>query len=157
MKNGYTFTENPFESPVMLRHSIFYHQEVAYSFQYQDFSMLKYHNDNEWLITNKGFTAEDAHKIIQSIYHYQIYNGTIICSSVDIKKEPSRSLEIFEISIDEIASDSGLSNEIVLSFLKSFSLFDNVTDELDNYNSVDDFNPYNAYPIVMLNWEILLF
>ena len=45
-----------FTSGDALREPIFYGGESAYSFQYRDFSPLKYAADDDWLRANKGFT-----------------------------------------------------------------------------------------------------
>jgi hypothetical protein len=46
--------ENPFTRGDFLREAIFYGGESAYIFQYLDFSIKKYKNDNAWLEANKG-------------------------------------------------------------------------------------------------------
>lgn len=62
--------ENPFKRADVLREPIFYGGESAYSFQYRDFALQKYCNDNAWLAKNKGFTIEQAHAFVKSISNY---------------------------------------------------------------------------------------
>src|SRR3546814_16388623 len=43
-----------------MREPIFYGGEAALSFQYLDFALLKYREDNDWLVAHRGFRIEDA-------------------------------------------------------------------------------------------------
>jgi hypothetical protein len=47
----------------VIRGSIFYSGESAYSFQYRNFALERYSKDNPWLRANKGFGIEEAHAI----------------------------------------------------------------------------------------------
>ncbi|TWJ18920.1 hypothetical protein [Geobacter argillaceus] len=56
---------NPFTFGDALREPIFYSGESAYSFQYRDFSPRKYASDDDWLISNKGFSIQEAKNVVQ--------------------------------------------------------------------------------------------
>src|SRR3546814_3607044 len=50
-----------------MREPIFYGGEGALSFQYLDFALLKYREDNDWLVAHRGFRIEDAATVARSL------------------------------------------------------------------------------------------
>src|SRR3546814_8774642 len=50
-----------------MREPIFYGGEAALSFQYLDFALLKYREDNDWLVAHRGFRIEDAATVARSL------------------------------------------------------------------------------------------
>jgi hypothetical protein len=58
---------NPFTGAAVLCEPIFYGAESAYPSQYRDLSVLKYGLDDAWLMTNKGFSVEEAKKVVAAI------------------------------------------------------------------------------------------
>ena len=147
-KEGEEF--NPFQSGEMLREAIFYGGDSAYDFQYRDFSLNKYKNDNAWFIKNKGFTIEQAHKIISSIEKFQL-NKLMQEKDEMLEKKQSEwtILHGFEFTINDISNESSLDSEIVEKVLLSFVAPKELT--MNNFNSLNDFNPMNAYPIILLD------
>ena len=62
---------NPFKSGIAQRESIFYSAESAYEFQFKDFAQDKYRDDNDWFITNKGYSIKDAVQVLGAISVFQ--------------------------------------------------------------------------------------
>ena len=56
------------------REPIFYGGESAYSFQYRDFSPIKYGKDDDWLIRNKGFSIHSATAVVRAMGDRQNIN-----------------------------------------------------------------------------------
>lgn len=63
--------ENPLTSGAALREPIFYGGESAYTFQYRDLAIKKYANDDAWLITNKGFSIQQASNVVRAVSEIQ--------------------------------------------------------------------------------------
>lgn len=143
-------SDDPFANGTILREAIFYGGESAYHFQYRDFSALKYQNDNQWLVANKGFYIEQAIEIVRAI-------ETIQCTKLNnthqllSEKHPNNwsLLENFTFSIEEIEDLTGISKEIVRNVIHSFI----APNDIGELTALDDFNPLNAYPIIELSTD----
>ena len=138
---------NPFENGAVLRESIFYSGEAAYSFQYRDFSIEKYQKDNDWFEKNKGFTVRDVVEIISILSQYQSDKLTkTISKLVNIDPSEWTVLPAFTFTADEISEEYGIDRDKISSILESFSI------ESENHNEqfqhIGDFNVVNAYPII---------
>jgi hypothetical protein len=66
---------DPFRNAAAMREPIFYSGDAAYSFQYRELARLKYHADDEWLETNKGFRIAEACQIAETIGKLQLERG----------------------------------------------------------------------------------
>lgn len=138
---------NPFNSGTVLRESIFYGGESAYHFQYRDLSEDKYRKDNDWLIENKGYSLKQAMSVISSIQVLQNDKINDILTSLIAKHPNEWSLfEAYTFSLEEIASMLELDVEVAKNVIESF--VSPVGQE--DFRSLDDFNPINAYPIIKL-------
>src|SRR5437762_5531730 len=73
---------DPFDRGAALREPIFYGGESAYSFQYRDFSPIKYASDNQWLLANKGFSIHDARRVVYAISRLQDEKATTALQSM---------------------------------------------------------------------------
>ncbi len=58
---------NPFKFGDVLRETIFYGGESAYTFQYRDLAPLKYSADANWLCRNKGIDLEVGRDVCQHV------------------------------------------------------------------------------------------
>ena len=67
---------NPFSTAEAMREPIFYAAESAYSFQYRDLAPRKYARDEDWLRQNKGFSIDDARRVIVAITSF--LNGKLL-------------------------------------------------------------------------------
>ncbi|RRQ20500.1 prepilin peptidase [Guyparkeria sp. SCN-R1] len=138
---------NPFNSGAVLRESIFYGGESAYHFQYRDLSKDKYRNDNEWLVENKGYSLEQALSVVASIQVLQNDKLNDVLVGL-IKKHPNEwsFLEAYAFSLEEIAGRCELDVEVAKEVVESF--VSPVGQE--DFTSLGDFNPINAYPIIKI-------
>lgn len=138
---------NPFNSGAVLRESIFYGGESAYHFQYRDLSEDKYRKDNDWLIENKGYSLEQAMSVISSIQVLQNDKINDVLLSL-IGRHPNEwtVFDAYTFSLEEIVDKSELDVEIAKKAVESF--VSPIGQE--EFTSLDDFNPINAYPIIKL-------
>lgn len=138
---------NPFTSGALLREAIFYGGESAYHFQYRDLAEDKYRKDNAWLIENKGYSLEQAMSVISSIQALQNDKINDVFVSL-VGKHPNEwtFFEAYTFSLGEIVDKSELDAEVAKKIIESFVSPVGQND----FASLDDFNPINAYPIIKL-------
>lgn len=145
------------KSGKMLREAIFYGGESAYSFQYRDFSKIKYSYDNDWFVKNKGYSVDELHQVIIALE--KIAPEKIINTIKSLQfKHPYlwTILEGYTFSINEISISTGIDEHIVENIINSFSLSND--EDMSLLNSFGSFNPTNAYPIIGLeNGKFILF
>lgn len=147
---GESFSDSLLQNPNMLRETIFYSSESAYDFQYKEFAKLKFFHDKEWLSRNKGFDAEEAVLIVDSLIEITKYNIENLHSK---KMCPSSMLDIYKIDIDALASKTNLSNEKISSFINTMtSIKENV-----NFKCISDMNESKITPIVKIGSNYYLF
>lgn len=146
---------NPFKNGSVLRESIFYGGEGAYNFQYRDLSEIKYEKDDDWFIENKGFSIQQATEVFTSVQLLQ--NEKINDTMRGLANlDPSKwsFLDAFKFTAEELSASSNIEVNIVKKVIDAFVS----QDEMDAFESLDDFNPKNAYPIIELpDQEYLLF
>ncbi|SIT75009.1 SEC-C metal-binding domain-containing protein [Pontibacter indicus] len=145
---------NPFNKGALLREPIFYGGESAYHFQHRDLSYLKYHNDNDWFLVKKGFSIQHAIDVVTSIQLLQNVKLNFEMLQLMDKHPDERSfLSAFKFTAEEVSKVANIEISTVRNVLESF-----VSTDLYEFNSLDDFNPKNAYPIIKLpGEEYLLF
>lgn len=130
-----------------LREPIFYGGESAYSFQYRDFSVEKYDQDEEWLCRNKGFTIQAAAAVVRAIG--EIQNKNVIATHKAMLKTPSANWTIlpgFCLSAEDVESISGVSLEEVKAVLNAFTL----QDRNPCFGDASAFNSVAATPLLPL-------
>ena len=146
---------DPFQNGSLLRESIFYSGEGAYEFQYRDLSEVKYKKDNDWFLKNKSFSIQQAINVLKSIQSLQSFK---INKAIEgfVHKEPHEwsVLEVYKFTAEEISDISNIEINTVRRVIESFVSPIDMT----GFESLDDFNPQNAYPIIKLpEDEYLLF
>ena len=144
--------KNPFESGAVLREAIFYGGDSAYHFQYRDFSLKRYQKDNDWFVSKKGYSVQQAATIISAIS--KIQNNKITSRLLELPNiEPQEwtLLPAFIFTMDEISKEAQIAPEITQNVLESFvTPFESGQ---DSFSALDDFNPTNAYPILKLKGD----
>ncbi|MDZ7968456.1 MAG: SEC-C metal-binding domain-containing protein [Nostoc sp. DedSLP03] len=146
---------NPFRDGLVLREAIFYGGESAYDFQYRDLSKIKYEKDNNWFLTNKGFSIQQVIDVMTSIKSLRNDKANNVVRKL-FNKDPSEwtVLSVYKFTAKEISDISNIEIDTVKLVIESFVSSIN----MDEFNSLDDFNPKNAYPIIQLpEDEYLLF
>ncbi|HGU8071811.1 TPA: SEC-C metal-binding domain-containing protein [Escherichia coli] len=128
----------------IIKESIFYATESAYDFQYLDMAEEKYSLDNSWFLENMGFTCIDMVSVgrcIESIIGRQI--NDFLNGGQGIFNEWL--LNAYELSINEIVTETGISYVKVRTIIDLFSSGGNSN---ETFQSVSDFNIFNARPII---------
>lgn len=149
---------NPFRTGKALRESIFYGGESAYNFQYRDLALIKYKNDSDWFQRNKGYSIEEAEKIVSSLLLLQNdkISDLIPTQIKTLYPEEWTMLPAFVFSDKELSEKSGVDLETTKSFLSSFVCPPEI--DKNQFSALDDFNPMNAYPIIRVSEnEFILF
>lgn len=149
--------ENPFNNGAFMREAIFYSAESAYPFQFRDFSEIKYKKDNDWFEKNKGYSINDAIKIVKAITKIIEGNFSELRDTfVETHPDDWEYLSPHIINTDEIQKATKIDINLITSFLNSFSITETPINE--QFNSISDFNLANAYPFIKFNdHEYLLY
>ncbi|CDL87260.1 SEC-C metal-binding domain-containing protein [Xenorhabdus cabanillasii] len=141
---------NPFKKGAVLREAIFYGGESAHHFQYRDLSSLKYIKDSEWLTYNKGFSSEEAISTIKAIQELQNRKINEFIPSLNITNPNNwTALNVYKFTAEEVSEESSIDLCVVTSVIESFVSPTPIG--MNDFSSLDDFNPKNAYPIIKLN------
>lgn len=139
---------NLFENGKVLREPIFYGGESAYSFQYRDFSTLKYEADNAWLKLNHGFSISDARDVVHAVSKLQNEKvGSM--HNVLRKVHPSEwsMLSAFTFTTQEIINKIKINADVINSVLKAFSITAGPVNA--DFTELHDFNIANAFPLIV--------
>ena len=131
----------------VLREPIFYTGESAYASQYRDFAPLKYRADEEWLLTNRGFTIAQAAKIGAAILSLERARLEEIYSGLRAEiPEIFTLLPGFTFTPQELSESSGENEATIRNVLNALSVAE--TDRNDTFRALNDFNLANAQPII---------
>lgn len=148
---------NPFTQGTALRESIFYGGEAAYHFQYRDLSQIKYKNDSDWFLMNKGFSIAQAGELLGSLGKLQNEKlNNLMPDMINTDPKNWSMLPAFKFTDGELSEYSGIELDTTKSFIKAFVVPASV--DQSSFSALDDFNPLNAYPIINTEGnEYLLF
>jgi hypothetical protein len=136
-----------FTRGAMLREPIFYTGESAYASQYRDFAPLKYSADEDWLVSNRGFTIAQASTVGKAVLALQQERLTELHHSLR-SGVPERFtfLPGFTFTVEDVLESTGESEASVSNVLNAFSFADG--DRNDTFRALNDFNLANAQPIL---------
>lgn len=139
-------TDSPFTHAQVLREPIFYGGEAANNFQYAAFSSQRYISDNDWLVSNLGFGAQQMCDFVHSLSSLQ-EEKLLSHSKVMAKQRPEEwtFLPAFSFYADELAEHSGISVDIIFNLIRAFSASPN---ENEAFVEIGDFNIVSAKPII---------
>jgi SEC-C motif len=139
--------ERPFRRAEELREPIFYGGESAYSFQYRDFALSRYSEDDDWLLKKKGFQISDACSVSEAIKNIQNLRIAEAMKGL-LTIDPSRwtMLPGFTFSVSELAAGSDLPAGTVSAVLDALTAPPPPTNE--GFTSLGEFNIANACPII---------
>ncbi len=138
---------NHFTSGSALREPIFYGGESAYSFQYRDLAPAKYGLDTAWLITNKGFSIQDARNVVYAISRLQ--DEKAAPSGQPLGKgtpEDITFLSRIMFAVQEVADRAHMERAIVERVLMAFATPAGACNE--QFAALHDFNVVNARPLI---------
>jgi len=138
---------NPFTTGAALREPIFYGGESAYSFQYRDFSSTKYARDDQWLVTNKGFSICDARNAVYAISRLQDEKAiATLWSMRESIPDAWTFLPGNTFSAKEVSDHAQIDLAIVERILLAFAIPPGVRNE--QFTALHDFNIANASPLI---------
>ena len=143
-------TYNPFSSGDVLREPIFYGGESAYSFQFRDFSAIKYADDNDWLIRQKGIPINVARDIVHAVTQV-VDNKPIDAwkSGALASNESPDYVAAYSFTAQEISEHADVDINTVLSVLNSFTVA--AGEKNEQFKSISDFNVTNARPLIAVS------
>jgi hypothetical protein len=148
---------NLFTRGDVLREAIFYGGESAYSFQYRDISLRKYAADDEWLMSNKGFSIQEARDVVHAIGRLQ--EEKLMSTLQGLRRISPAEWTIlpgYTFGVRDVAEVSGIDESTIEAVLSAFVL--PVDERNQNFFSLHDFNAANATPLLRTdNGDFLLF
>ena len=140
---------NPFERGDVLREPIFYSGEAAYNFQYLALSVSKYAADAQWLQANRGFTIDQASRVVKAVEKVHADHFDTIRERMR-KQHPDEwtMLPLFAFTADEIAVKANLATDVAERVLGAFELPS--TERNEWFNELHDFNVITATPLLRM-------
>jgi hypothetical protein len=139
-----------FQRGEVLREPIFYGGESAYSFQYRDFALDRYVQDDDWLYANKGFRIADGHAVASALI--RLHSRKLLKTIEDMQdQDPSQwtVLPGFTSSLDEIVAESCVLPESASAVLAALTAPEPATNA--GFLSLGDFNlQCSPYPAVTI-------
>lgn len=146
---------NPLNHGSLIREAIFYGGESAYQFQYRDLSRKKYEKDNDWFIKNKEFSVSQVIDVVTSIQNLQNEKiNKILPSFIERSPDEWTAIDAYKFTEEEVCEKSKIDIDVVRRVIQAFVS----PVDMDEFSSLDDFNPKNAYPIISVGGgEYLLF
>lgn len=147
---------NPFTSGSMLRESIFYGAESAYSFQYRDFSPAKYGRDDAWLIAHKGYSIHDGRRVVWAVG--EIQNQKFEKNFAVLRHtHPDQwtMLPNHMFSAAEVAERAGVGLKVTEAVLAAFTLPGDSRNS--RYSKLQDFSELSATPLLKHENSYVLF
>lgn len=150
-------TAHPFSSGEALREPVFYGGESAYSFQYRDFAVNRYIDDDAWLRDHRGFTIATARDVVAAVGRLQVQKILAVMQARDrAGAADAPFLPAFTFTADDVAQFMGVAEAKVAPVLEAFAL--PADDRNPRFQKVQDFNATNATPLLRLeDGRFLLF
>lgn len=149
-------TINPFASGKPMREPIFYGGESAYSFQYRDFAVRKYAEDDAWLKANKGFSIAQARDVAEAVGQIANEKGATTFHRLGSLPPDQRTfLPAHEFSCQEVAHRSGIDETQVERVLAALTVPEGESNS--GFTALNEFNVANAYPLLRRNDTYILF
>jgi hypothetical protein len=133
----------------VIRESIFYSGESAYSFQHRNFALERYSKDNPWLRANKGFGIEEAHAIACALANLTSRKlATTLSKARRFDCSQRILLSSFSFTLGEIVEEVRIAPAVAKAVLAAFTMPEPPTNA--GFKSLRDFNAANACPILRL-------
>ena len=131
----------------LMREAIFYAGEGVYKHQYRDLAQIRYKQDAQWILEKKGFPFDEVAKVFGVIEKLKINKINKIVNEAK-SMALDNYLAIFQFNTGELINLCDVKAEHIVSIVEAFSSYPN--EGMDAFNSVDDFNYKNAFPILKL-------
>jgi hypothetical protein len=131
----------------VLREPIFYGSESAYSFQYSEFALQRYAQDDSWLRANKGFGIADAHAVALAMSRLtSIKLGDLLPDKAARAKHDWAALPGYTLSAEEVSQASGVELVTTRAVLDAFTAPASPCN--GGFASLGDFNLASAQPLI---------
>lgn len=131
----------------VLREPIFYGGEAAHSFQFTDLAGERYADDDDWLVSNMGFSSGEMQAFVRDLTALQ--ERKLMSHSLEMRKQnPSdwTFLPAFRFDEEELLAHSNLSLAVIRSIIAAFSTKPGFEDSY--FNEIGDFNIISAKPLI---------
>ena len=138
---------DPFRTADALREPIFYAGESAYNFQYEELSLHKYANDDDWLRSHVGFSIDEACIVARSLGDLQVQELLALREEL-LKLHPDQwtFLPGFVFDARALEGPTGFSCEKIERILMAFTV--DLEKANASFSSLSAFNEINAAPII---------
>ena len=105
----------------LLREAMFYTGDSAYHFQYLDFAIRRYAQDDNWFLQSIGASVADIATVLQAIVKIQErkFRTTSLRSGYIT---PPALLDVFKLTTDEVIAESRVDSNRVRAILHRFSI-----------------------------------
>lgn len=135
------------------REAIFYSGMSAYNFQFADFAIDKYFNDNERLIETFGISIYECIEICNTISEITLANVNASFNNFDSLKEMFTDnnflINLFKFSKSNILSKCSVNEDSIDIFLSLFSVDED--ERNTHFNELHDFNIIQAKPLLKIS------
>ena len=146
---------DPFNTAESLREPIFYSGESAYNFQYAELAGLKYRADNDWLVSNVGFSIDEAILFARGLGELQMQKFLGLRGTMrKVSPDQWTFLGAFSFHCEELVAKIGMDLEKIRRIIDAFSVPSQSTN--DSFSSLSAFNQTNSTPIIALDDGIFL-
>lgn len=153
--SGETLKGEPFNNASAMREPIFYSGESAYNFQYITLAKAKYAADEKWIVSNKGFTLDDACKVIEALAPLQS-KKLLAAYTLGILESGSAGLLLsgFCFTAQEVSDVSGVQAEKVEKVFDAFTY--DLAQRNTSFVALNEFNSTNAFPVFKIDSDTYL-
>lgn len=135
-----------FSSGAFISEPIFYGNSGAYDFQYWDFALKKYKDDEDWLQKNVGISISTMVEISKKIKKFIEDKFYILKEAKTFEDFCKASLSVFCFNYEDL---NFLDKEIVEKFIIVFSVIPGIVNQ--NLDSVGTYNSIDSHPIIIIN------
>ena len=136
------------------REPYFYTAPTAHYYQYRDFAVERYTNDDRWLSSSHGVTIKECHSVLSALASLQERKFTLCVATGDTRD--TAALECLSFDIDELVQASGIKASTISAALEPFTCPEPT--HVLRLSSASDFNIVTAQPILRLpNSRYVLF
>ena len=141
---------DPFNTAEGLREPIFYGGESAYNFQYEELSLQKYKEDNDWLISKFGFSIDEACIVSRKLRDFQMQK-IMGLREATVKLHPSQwtFLPGYIFKAQDLEKTTGFDSEKIERILMAFTI--DLKKKNSSFSSLSAFNEANAAPIIKID------
>src|SRR3989338_1215094 len=137
------------DSGEAMAESVFYGDAGGYDFQFLDFAIKRYEQDNQWIRKHKGFNVQTAVSVYRELKNLHTRQHLAIRKSTDFNAFCKAALSIFCFSSQDLAT---CPVDEVQSILKSFSCVPGTVNE--ELRLPGEYNKFVSHPLIKLEADL---